>query len=160
MRATAAQLETAHVRPVTRIQAAAIASGMPPVEDAAGETWMMTYLDMMTLLLVVTMAMLALAGKGHERTRHGAEVSGPPVFSFKRLASVEVPGALLLVPVVAPEPEPVAAPEPVAVVDQRSGWSSVAQSKSSSLLGSTRTTAAGWRTAGRRRGRGRPAGSA
>ena len=105
------------MRPVTRIQATAIASGMPPVEDAAGETWMMTYLDMMTLLLVVTMAMLALAGKGHERTRHGAEVSGPPVFTVKGLTSVEVPGALLLVPVVAPEPEPVAAPEPVAVVE-------------------------------------------
>ena len=102
------------MRPVTRIQAAAIASGMPPVEDTAGETWMMTYLDMMTLLLVVTMAMLALAGKGHERTRHSAEVSGPPVFSFKRLSAVETPGALLLVPVV--EPEPVVA-EPVAVIE-------------------------------------------
>jgi chemotaxis protein MotB len=103
------------VRPVTRIQAAAIASGIPPVEDAAGETWMLTYLDMMTLLLVVTMAMLALAGKGHERTRHGSEFSGPPVFTMKGLTSVEVPGALLLVPAV--EPEPVAAPEPVAVVE-------------------------------------------
>ncbi|WP_308220204.1 OmpA family protein [Pseudomonas sp. 18.1.10] len=102
------------MRPVTRIQAAAIASGMPPVEDTAGETWMMTYLDMMTLLLVVTMAMLALAGKGHERTRHSAEFSGPPVFSFKGLTSVEVPGALLLVQVV--EPEPVVA-EPVAVIE-------------------------------------------
>lgn len=103
------------MRPVTRIQAAAIASGMAPVEDAAGETWMMTYLDMMTLLLVVTMAMLALAGKGHERTRHGSGFSGPPVFTMTGLTSVEVPGALLLVPAV--EPEPVAAPEPVAVVE-------------------------------------------
>lgn len=105
------------MRPLTRIQAAAIASGVPPMEDAAGETWMMTYLDMMTLLLVVTMAMLALAGKGHERTRHSSELSGPPVFTFKGLTSVETPGALLLVPVVAPEPEPVVAPEPVAVVE-------------------------------------------
>lgn len=103
------------MRPVSRIQAAAIASGIPPVEDSAGETWMMTYLDMMTLLLVVTMAMLALAGKGHERTQH----SMPPVFTAKRLTSVEPPGALLLVaqppapePVVAPEPEPVAVVEP------------------------------------------------
>lgn len=100
-----------------------MASGTPPMEDAAGETWMMTYLDMMTLLLVVTMAMLALAGKGHERTRHSAEVSGPPVFSFKGLTSVEAPGALLLVPqppappvevAVEPEPALVAEPEPPA----------------------------------------------
>jgi len=106
------------VRPVSRIQAAAIASGIPPVEDAAGETWMMTYLDMMTLLLVVTMAMLALAGKGHARTQHGGEFSVPPVFTAKTLTSVEAPGALLLVPQ-PPAPEPVAAPEPepVAVVE-------------------------------------------
>lgn len=105
------------MRPVSRIQAAAIASGIPPVEDAAGETWMMTYLDMMTLLLVVTMAMLALAGKGHGRTQHSGEFSVPPVFSAKSLTSVEAPGALLLVPQAA-APEPVAAepePEPVVV---------------------------------------------
>lgn len=77
---------------------------------------MMTYLDMMTLLLVVTMAMLAVAGKGHERTRHSAEVSVPPVFTAKRLTSVQAPGALLLVPVVEPEPAAVEPePEPVAV---------------------------------------------
>ena len=96
-----------------------MASAMPPVEDSAGETWMMTYLDMMTLLLVVTMAMLALAGKGHERTQH----SMPPVFTAKSLTSVQVPGALLLVPKPPepesePEPEPVVIePEPVAVVE-------------------------------------------
>ncbi|PRA26766.1 OmpA/MotB family protein [Pseudomonas poae] len=103
------------MRPVSRIQAAAIASGIPPVEDAAGETWMMTYLDMMTLLLVVTMAMLALAGKGHARPQH----SMPPVFTAKALTSVEAPGALLLVPQ-PPSPEPVVVepePEPVAVVE-------------------------------------------
>ena len=103
------------MRPVSRIQAAAIASGIPPVEDAAGETWMMTYLDMMTLLLVVTMAMLALAGKGHARPQPGM----PPVFTAKALTSVEAPGALLLVPQ-PPAPEPVVVepePEPVAVVE-------------------------------------------
>lgn len=83
---------------------------------------MMTYLDMMTLLLVVTMAMLALAGKGHARTPHSGELSVPPVFTAKRLTSVEAPGALLLVPqppepepepeVIEPEPEPVAVAEP------------------------------------------------
>jgi chemotaxis protein MotB len=61
----------------------AIASGLPPVEDAGGESWMMTYLDMMTLLLVVTMAMLALAGKGHERTRQSADLRVPPIFTAK-----------------------------------------------------------------------------
>ncbi|AUG09851.1 OmpA family protein [Pseudomonas sp. S09G 359] len=104
------------MRPGTRNQAAAIASGLPPVEDAGGETWMMTYLDMMTLLLVVTMAMLALAGKGHARTQHSSDYRVPPVFTAKSLTSMQAPGALLLVP--APpvvEPEPVV--EPVAVVE-------------------------------------------
>ncbi|EZI26609.1 MULTISPECIES: OmpA/MotB family protein [Pseudomonas] len=98
------------MRASTRHQAVAIASGLPPVEDANGETWMMTYLDMMTLLLVVTMAMLALAGKGHERTRQSADLRVPPVFTAKSLTSLQPPGALLRVP---QAPEPVTAPEPV-----------------------------------------------
>jgi chemotaxis protein MotB len=98
---------------VTRNQAAAIASGVPPVEDPGGETWMMTYLDMMTLLLVVTMAMLALAGKSHELARHSAKLNVAPVFSAKSLTSLDPPGALLRVPqapapAVEPEPDPVA----------------------------------------------------
>ena len=112
------------MRPVSRIQAAAIASGIPPVEDGAGETWMMTYLDMMTLLLVMTMAMLALAGKSHELARHSAKLTVAPVFSAKSLTSIDPPGALLRVhqapaPVVEAEPEPVVAvePEPVTVVE-------------------------------------------
>lgn len=36
-----------------------------PAEAADDDSWMMTYLDMMTLMLVVTMAMLAMAGKLH-----------------------------------------------------------------------------------------------
>ncbi len=108
------------MRATTRHQAVAIASGLPPVEDTNGEAWMMTYLDMMTLLLVVTMAMLALAGKGHERTRQSADLRVPPVFTAKSLTSLQPPGALLRVPQ-APEPvvehEPVIAPEPVATVE-------------------------------------------
>ena len=109
---------------ITRNQAAAIASGTPAVEDPGGETWMMTYLDMMTLLLVVTMAMLALAGKSHELARHSAKSNGPAVFSVKRLTTLDPPGALLLVPQAPapvvepePEPEPEPGPEPVAVVE-------------------------------------------
>lgn len=109
---------------ITRNQAAAIASGTLPVEDPGGETWMMTYLDMMTLLLVMTMAMLALAGKSHELARHSAKLTVAPVFSAKSLTSIDPPGALLRVhqapaPVVEAEPEPVVAvePEPVTVVE-------------------------------------------
>ncbi|HEX8542322.1 MAG TPA: OmpA family protein [Pseudomonas sp.] len=84
-------------RGLKRKHAAALAASMPSTEEAGGDAWMMTYLDMMTLLLVVTMAMLALAGKGHTHTQK-------PGFNLNAMAMASVqthvdqPGSLLLVP--------------------------------------------------------------
>lgn len=47
------------------------------LEERDDESWMMTYLDMMTLLLVVTMAMLAIVGKTHVQTLVREPVSMP-----------------------------------------------------------------------------------
>lgn len=89
---------------------AAAVAGVPPVDDAGGEAWMMTYLDMMTLLLVVTMAMLAMAGKGHDHTRK-ADRNLNPIFSGKNLTQLDLPG--LLVPQAKTPIEPEPTPEPI-----------------------------------------------
>jgi chemotaxis protein MotB len=47
------------------------------LDERDDESWMMTYLDMMTLLLVVTMAMLAIVGKTHVQAIVREPVSMP-----------------------------------------------------------------------------------
>jgi chemotaxis protein MotB len=103
-------------RGLKRKHAAAAAASPPPADDSGGEAWMMTYLDMMTLLLVVTMAMLALAGKNHEHARK-VEQTTHPLPDAQQLTRVAPPGSLLLVPQVnTPLPaEP--APEEVTPVE-------------------------------------------
>lgn len=105
-------LERQSHRDLKRSHAAMAAQGTPPIEDAGGETWMMTYLDMMTLLLVVTMAMLAMAGKGYEHGRHTGDFNLKPIIDPQKLTQLDPPGALLLVPHVAPAQPAPAAPEP------------------------------------------------
>jgi chemotaxis protein MotB len=63
-------------------------------------------------LLVVTMAMLAMAGKGHDHTRK-ADLNLNQIFSAKNLIQLDPPGKLLLVPQV----KIPAAPEPVTSTD-------------------------------------------
>lgn len=91
--------------------AAAIANA---ADDPGSDAWMMTYLDMMTLLLVVTMAMLAVAGRGHDHTRKG-DFNLSQIFNAKQLTRLDPPGALLLKPQARPpvEPEPEPKPEPI-----------------------------------------------
>ncbi|WP_335944066.1 OmpA family protein [Pseudomonas sp. G166] len=91
--------------------AAAIANA---ADDPGSDAWMMTYLDMMTLLLVVTMAMLAVAGRGHDHTRKG-DFNLSQIFNAKQLTHLDPPGALLLKPQARPpvEPEPEPKPEPI-----------------------------------------------
>jgi chemotaxis protein MotB len=103
-------------RGLKRKHAAAAAASPPPADDSGGEAWMMTYLDMMTLLLVVTMAMLALAGKNHEHARK-VEQATHPLPDAQQLTRLPPPGSLLLVPQVnTPLPtEP--APEEVTPVE-------------------------------------------
>ncbi|MBX8501098.1 OmpA family protein [Pseudomonas cichorii] len=103
-------------RGLKRKSAAAAAASATPVGEAENDSWMMTYLDMMTLLLVVTMAMLAMAGKGHSHTQK-TDGDLSPLMSAKNLTQVQQPdqpGKLLLVPKteIPAEPEPVV--EPVA----------------------------------------------
>ncbi|MHC8383808.1 OmpA/MotB family protein [Pseudomonas sp. LB3P14] len=99
-------------RGLKRKNAAAAAASVLPVDDAGGEAWMMTYLDMMTLLLVVTMAMLAMAGKGHDHTQK-ANFNLNQIFSAKNLTQLDPPGKLLLVPQVKTPVEPEPTPEPI-----------------------------------------------
>lgn len=79
------------------------------VTEGESEGWMLTYLDLITLLLVMVMAMLAQA----LIQRHGpVEVAPTHVLDIAGLTRVEAPGALLLVP---PVPAPVVV-EPVVEV--------------------------------------------
>jgi len=93
------------------------ASGAPDLlaisaAEGDGDGWMLTYLDLITVLLVMLMAMLAQA-----LVHRPAPVDGAPhVMDIAGLTRVDPPGSLLLVPpvAVAPEPVPVVAePEPV-----------------------------------------------
>jgi chemotaxis protein MotB len=101
-------------RGLKRKHAAAAAASPPPADDSGGEAWMMTYLDMMTLLLVVTMAMLALAGKNHEQARKAEHVAHP-LPDAQQLTRLNPPGSLLLVPQVN-TPLPAAPEAPAEVV--------------------------------------------
>ena len=94
--------------------ALAAASAPAPTDDNGGEAWMMTYLDMMTLLLVVTMAMLALAGKNHDHARK-VEHTPHPLPDAQQLTRLDPPGSLLLVPQ-ANTPLPAAPEAPAEVV--------------------------------------------
>lgn len=99
-------------RGLKRKTAAAAVASLYPVDDNGADAWMMTYLDMMTLLLVVTMAMLAMAGKGHEHNQK-ADFNLNQVFSAKNLTQLDPPGKLLLVPPAKTPVEPEPTPEPI-----------------------------------------------
>lgn len=91
-----------------------------PVVEGDSDGWMLTYLDLITVLLVMVMAMLAQA-----LIQRHAPVEAVPgrVLDIAGLTRVESPGALLLVPAVAApavvepvvevQPEPVVAAPPV-----------------------------------------------
>ncbi len=84
-----------------------------PLAEGDSDGWMLTYLDLITVLLVMLMAMLAQA-LVH---RHAPVERPAQVMDIAGLTRVEPPGSLLLVPPVAAAPEPVpvvAEPEPVA----------------------------------------------
>ncbi|NUT81624.1 OmpA family protein [Pseudomonas brassicacearum] len=99
-------------------QTAAAAAIANASEDTESDAWMMTYLDMMTLLLVVTMAMLAMAGRGHDHPHQG-DFNLSQIFNAKELTRLDPPGALLLAPqaktAVEPKPEPT--PEPITATE-------------------------------------------
>lgn len=84
-----------------------------PTDEPDDDSWMMTYLDMMTLLLVVTMALLALASKAH-----APALAAPPAVAVPSLHPVMLPQGLALLgrPLPAPVPPPAVAkpsePEP------------------------------------------------
>lgn len=94
------------------------AAGAPDLLGAAvaegdSDGWMLTYLDLITVLLVMVLAMLAQA-----LVHRNAPVEGAPhVMDIAGLTRIDPPGSLLLVPqaVAAAEPAPVmVAPEPAA----------------------------------------------
>ena len=85
---------------------------MLPV-DNPDDGWTLTYLDLMTLLLVMVLAMLAMT---LDRRHHPAQAPSEHPLDVARLTHIEPPGSLLLVPPVVVPPEPVA--EVVAPVEE------------------------------------------
>jgi chemotaxis protein MotB len=74
--------------------------------DSDSEGWMLTYLDLMTLLLVMVLAMLAKTMVSHADPA-AAHAGLPLAIDIASLTRVEPPGSLLLVPPSVAEPEPV-----------------------------------------------------
>lgn len=77
--------------------------------DTDSEGWMLTYLDLMTLLLVMVLAMLAKTMVSHAAPAE-APAALPRTIDIASLTRVDPPGSLLRVPPSVAEPEPV---EPV-----------------------------------------------
>lgn len=78
----------------------------PPV-DNSDDGWTLTYLDLMTLLLVMVLAMLA---QTLDRRHHPIETPREPIVDVAQLTRIEPPGSLLLVPQITPEPQPLEPP--------------------------------------------------
>jgi len=76
------------------------------VPDTDSEGWMLTYLDLMTLLLVMVLAMLAKTMVSHAAPA-AAPVGLPVAIDIASLTRVDPPGSLLRVPPSVVEPEPV-----------------------------------------------------
>jgi Flagellar motor protein len=74
--------------------------------DTDSEGWMLTYLDLMTLLLVMVLAMLAKTMVSHAEPAE-APAGLPLAIDIASLTRVAPPGSLLLVPPSVAEPEPV-----------------------------------------------------
>lgn len=74
--------------------------------DTDSEGWMLTYLDLMTLLLVMVLAMLAKTMVSHAAPAE-ASAALPRAIDIARLTRVDPPGSLLRVPPHVAEPEPV-----------------------------------------------------
>lgn len=88
-------------------------SGTAAETDAEG--WMMTYLDLMTLLLVMVLAMLAQAMISRSQPMQMPSGLFQPL-DIAQLTRVDPPGALLRVAPIVPEPPPVVEAPPVAEV--------------------------------------------
>ena len=73
--------------------------------DPDSEGWMLTYLDLMTLLLVMVLAMLAKTMVSHADAVE-AQAKLPLAIDIASLTRVDPPGSLLLVPSSIVEPEP------------------------------------------------------
>ena len=77
-----------------------------PQREEEQEAWLITYLDMLTLLLVMLVIMLALAGKGEGQTREPALVEAPQQAAGDQLAAIQ-PSASPI-PSIVPLPAPAA----------------------------------------------------
>jgi len=64
MRQRELETELAHARQVAGRARRGVGTGEPLATEPEEESWLMTYLDMMTLMLVLLVVMLAYAGKG------------------------------------------------------------------------------------------------
>ena len=116
------ELELARARErQCNLKRSAVASTWPDLPPADGDSdgWMLTYLDLITVLLVMLMAMLAQAMIARNPSIDAAP--GPShTLDIAGLTRIEPPGSLLRVPPViaepAPEPEPPVAEAEVAPV--------------------------------------------
>lgn len=112
-RALEAELARARERQCNLKRAASVPDWLgSPAAEADADGWMMTYLDLMTLLLVMILAMLAQA---LVHRSPAAEVP-LPALDIGQLTRVEQPGALLRV-AVPPVLEPAVVPEPPVIAE-------------------------------------------
>jgi len=107
-RALETELAKARERQCNLKRTAAAPDGLDaPAQEPDSEGWMLTYLDLMTLLLVMVLAMLAQAMISHHPAPE-TPMKPMAAFDIASLTQVEPPGALLRVPPRVVEAVPVA----------------------------------------------------
>ncbi|CAB5529945.1 Chemotaxis protein MotB [Stutzerimonas stutzeri] len=87
-----------------------------PQRDEEQEAWLITYLDMLTLLLVMLVIMLSMAGKADGEGDSRAAIATPTAMATPEPLAIEAQPTSAPIPAIAPLPEP----EP-AIADAQSG---------------------------------------
>lgn len=87
-----------------------------PQREEEQEAWLITYLDMLTLLLVMLVIMLSMAGKADGEGDSRAAIATPTAMATPEPLAIEAQPTSAPIPAIAPLPEP----EP-AIADAQSG---------------------------------------
>ncbi|MBK3916636.1 OmpA family protein [Pseudomonas stutzeri] len=77
-----------------------------PQRDEEQEAWLITYLDMLTLLLVMLVIMLSMAGKADGEGDSQAAIATPTAMATPEPLAIEAQPTSAPIPAIAPLPEP------------------------------------------------------
>ena len=77
-----------------------------PQRDEEQEAWLITYLDMLTLLLVMLVIMLSMAGKADGEGDSRAAIATPTAMATPEPLAIEAQPTSAPIPAIAPLPEP------------------------------------------------------